>query len=181
MAIGDSYQGGKVAYILQSSETIYATNGSVLYSYDANVQHGLIAATTDQSIYTIWALTTYEASSVPAPGATGTAIGTGLTNTTAIIAQNGAGTTYAAGLCDAYINKDTGTGVYSDWYLPSKDELNQLYLNQGLIGGFASAYYWSSSESESDSLKAWERHFGNGSQYDVFKYNTVYVRAVRAF
>ena len=66
----------------------------------------------------------------------------------AYILQSGAGITYAAGLARAY-----NGGVYTDWYLPSKDELNKLYLNKVVIGGFAGGFpdgfYWSSSEDSS--------------------------------
>jgi hypothetical protein len=68
---------------------------------------------------------------------------------------------------------------YSDWFLPSKDELNNLYLNRTAIGGFAAAYYWSSSENYS--LYAWVQYFTNGSQDYNNKDATNYVRAVRAF
>jgi len=66
-----------------------------------------------------------------ATGATGTAIGTGADNTTTIISVQGATETYAAGLARAY----TGGG-YTDWFLPSKDELNKMYENIG-HGDFA--------------------------------------------
>jgi hypothetical protein len=74
--------------------------------------------------------------------AQGTAIGTGQTNTTAIIGQTGH-TTSAAKLCDDLI-----VGSYDDWFLPSEDELNLMYTNlynEG-VGGFANDSYWSSSE-----------------------------------
>lgn len=169
LAIGQSYQGGKIAYILLSGDP----------GYDENVTKGFIAATADQSNGIIWAIAAYQGTSVP--GGTGTAIGSGSANTDKIIAQNGAGTTYAAGLARAY----TGGG-YSDWYLPSKDELNKLYAMKQLgFGGFGDVgYYWSSSESGvSPSNQVWFQDFSNGSQWgnNWDKGYTVTVRAVRAF
>ena len=73
-------------------------------------------------------------------------------------------------------------GGYSDWFLPSKDELNEIYVNlysQG-IGGFASDSYWSSTEYNNGS--AWKQHFLNGGdQSNGGKDSGYYVRAIRAF
>ena len=161
LSIGDHYQGGKVAYILVSGDP----------GYDAIVQHGLIAATADQSTGIQW----NNGYSYTLTGATGTAIGTGLSNTNTIITSQGAtSTNYAAGLARAY----TGGG-YTDWYLPSQDELNKLYLNKTAIGGFASFYYWSSTER--DFSNAWYQYFFIGSQFYQGKNNESYVRAIRAF
>ena len=161
LSIGDYYQGGKVAYILVSGDP----------GYDAIVQHGLIAATADQSTGIQW----NNGYSYTLTGATGTAIGTGLSNTNTIITSQGAtSTNYAAGLARAY----TGGG-YTDWYLPSQDELNKLYLNKTAIGGFASFYYWSSTER--DFSNAWYQYFFIGSQFYQGKNNESYVRAIRAF
>ena len=64
-----------------------------------------------------------------AVGITKSSIGSGMSNTNAIIASHGeTATSYAAGLARAY----TGGG-YTDWYLPSKDELNQIYLNMSRL------------------------------------------------
>lgn len=166
-AIGDSYQGGKIAYILQSGDP----------GYDAKVRHGLIAATADQSIEeggVQWYNGSYTTT-----GATATELGTGLVNTNKIIKAQGAGS-YAAQLCADYTNKETGTGVYSDWYLPSKDELDKLYLNETVIGGFASyAFYWSSSEVNLD--HAWFQHFSDGYKSHLYKSYNDCVRCARAF
>jgi len=158
VAVGDSYGGGIVAYILQSGDP----------GYDANIQHGLIAATADQSTGIQW----YNGSHM-VTGATGTAIGTGQANTTTIVEKQGAGN-YAAQLCH-----DLTVGGYNDWFLPSKDELDKLFTNKVAIGGFAGSYYWSSSEY--DANNAWYQYFNDGYQYDYYKFNTYRVRAVRAF
>ncbi len=101
-------------------------------------------------------------------GGTGTAVGTGAANTTAIVAKYGTSDpyhntgNYAARLCDLYTY-----GGYSDWFLPSKDELNLMYQNKGTIGGFASSNYWRSSEYDSNS--AWDQYFPSGFQYNYYK------------
>ncbi len=158
--VGDSYQGGVIAYILQSGDP----------GYDANVQRGIIAATADQSTGIRW-----DKGSYTTTGATATAIGTGSANTTAIIASIGNTGTYAAKIC-----RDYSGGGYSDWYLPSKDELDKLYINSVAIGGFEGSYYWCSSEFNSD--YAWVQSLYNGLQTSsIQKGNTLNVRAVRSF
>jgi len=161
--IGDSYGGGIVAYILQVGDP----------GYVAGVTKGLIAATADQSTSIYW-----HFENAGTTGATATALGTGNANTDAIILLYG-GESNAARVCYDYTNVDTGTGVYSDWYLPSKDELNKLYENKGTVGGFAGANYWSSSEDNAN--YAWYQNFYNGDQFNFNKNYYERVRAVRAF
>jgi Protein of unknown function (DUF1566) len=94
-------------------------------------------------------------------------------NTTAIV--NGCSTPgIAAQICDALV-----LNGYSDWFLPSKDELNQMYIQRGVIGGFTGFDYWSSSEYYY--YDAWDQNFSNGNQFYYNKNYTFHVRAVRAF
>ena len=159
LKIGDAHGGGIVAYI------------------DGTGAHGLIAAAVDQTPAGSGIQWATEANwYADVPGARGTAIGTGAANTAAIIVQNGAGTSYAAALARAY----TGGG-YTDWYLPSKNELSRLYVNRAAVGGFASAWYWSSSQETGFVDLAWYASFNDGFLYRGIKSDTNRVRAVRAF
>ena len=154
LAIGDSYGGGKVAYIFQSVDP----------GYVAGEQHGLIAATADQNGGAAIAWSNIHNIAVGAT-AQGTAIGTGQANTTAIVAQRWpvTCTSGAAWLCN-----DLTEGGYSDWYLPSKGKLNKLYINQFAIGGFADyPGYWTSSEVDAEN--AWGQWFDGGVPGDGSK------------
>jgi hypothetical protein len=188
--VGVSYGGGKVAYIFTSSDL----------GYVAGQTHGLIAADADQTTNDgiPWFPDKFY-------GATVSALGLGQTNTISIIVAavvlgKTDSTTYAAGLANKYKG-----GGYNDWFLPSKDELNKLFINQGLIGGFATiatpgtiATYWSSSQKGSMSFNsfqtfvngisnAYQQFFyaynGNlaGTQTDLGNGNKRRVRAVRIF
>lgn len=66
---------------------------------------------------------------------------------------------------------------HTDWYLPSKSELNHLYENQNVVGGFTAGYYWSSTES--DSGYAWLHYFYYGYQITDKKSTNIGVRCVR--
>ena len=109
--------------------------------------------------------------------ATATEVGTGKANTQTVVKAQGEGN-YAAQLCNDLI-----LGGYSDWFLPSKSELNKMYINLYLkgTGGFVSGDYWSSYES--DARGAWFQGFGRGYYLGgEIKGSAVgRVRAVRAF
>jgi hypothetical protein len=108
-------------------------------------------------------------------GAYGLVVGTGYQNSVAIVNQTG----NVAASSAAVLARGYGGGTKSDWFLPSKDELNQLYLQKIGVGGFASGFYWSSSEVSADN--AWHRDFFYGYQDNTNKGATFYVRPVRAF
>ena len=164
LVVGQSAFGGKVAYILIPGDL----------GYDENAQHGLIAATTDQSSQIQWYNNFFTNT-----GAIGTVIGTGLANTNTIIDSQGAPVTssYAA-----RIARDHNGGGYTDWYLPSRDELNKLYLNRNVLG-MLGEIYWSSSESSNQN--AWGQWFNNSTNQGIqglgVKQNPYPVRAVRSF
>ncbi len=68
-------------------------------------------------------------------------------------------------------------GGFTDWYLPSKAELNAMYEQESSIGGFSDAYYWSCTEYRS--IYAWVQHFYTGSQGTSMKSNDTDDRRVR--
>jgi len=157
--IGSSFQGGIIAYIFVSGDLGYVEGET----------HGLIAAVSRISGYHTW-YNQYNSTT----GATGTALGTGSSNTTTIIASQGNTAYYAAQLC-----RDYAGGDYNDWYLPSKDELNKLFLNRVAIGAFGMLSYWSSSEDSN--YGAWGQNFVTGNQDIYNKSSLIVVRPVRTF
>ena len=150
--------------------------GIVFYVYD-NGQHGLIAATADQNG---GATIRWYGGSFTNTVARADGVGAGLKNTAIIIANQGPvdGTPFAATVCNEY-SVTAGGVTYGDWYLPSIHELNLLYIQRAVVGGFSSSNYWSSSEE--GGVTAWFQDFTNGGQGTSGKGSTWRVRAVRAF
>ena len=149
--------------------------GIVFFVYDGG-QHGLIAATADQSAGIRWNGGSFTNTRARADG-----IGAGIKNTAIIIANQGSvdGSAFAATVCNEYSVTVDGV-TYGDWYLPSKHELDLLYIEKNTVGGFTNNYYWSSTESGNNG--AWAQDFLNGSQTSSVKNgNYLSVRAVRAF
>ena len=161
--IGEQFGGGIIFY---------------LWKDNAGVEHGLIVALTDQSTGQGWSNVT-----LTGIGPSAQDIWDGLSNSNAIVGQLGH-TNSAAKLC-----LDLVSGGQNDWYLPSIQELtllwNNYYIVKKSLSTISSATqisltnYWSSTE-YLESL-AWYFDFGLGGLSTDNKYNTYYVRAVRAF
>ncbi len=143
--------------------------GGIIFFIDSTGEHGLIAAPKDMDTIVSWYNQVYWFAR-----ARGTGIGKGATNTQKIISALGDSGVYAAKICADYSG-----GGYTDWFLPSKGELNLLYKRKEIVGGFISGYYWSSTEA--DYKYAWSQYFGFGYQGLNDKKFAFFVRAVRAF
>ena len=149
--IGSKYGGGVIAYIFTPHDLGYV-EGEV---------HGLIAAKIDQS--TLSGASWYNGAFIKTD-AIGAAIGEGRENTDLIVSKQGRvfnETFSAARLCADYVVTEDNV-VYDDWFLPSKDELNKLFINKEMIGNFEVDGYWSSTEEDKE--EAWRQSFYNGYQ-----------------
>ena len=156
-----------------------------------------------------WADSSYQSTTINNPTspetATATAIGWGYWNTRAIVLQGNTNTaTNGAALADAHTVTVSGV-VYDDWYLPSKDELNQMCkwargitgdaltnlstvcfggtLNSGVGAlGFALSDYWSSTETAANTAINQNFHYNfQGSNSKSYDATPIYIRPVRAF
>lgn len=150
--------------------------GGVVFWVSASGAHGKVV-----SIYNVGPVPWSNITGL-AIGASAQSLSNGAGNTIAIVMQSGH-TSSAARHC-----ADLAYGGYDDWYLPSKDELDDVYTNRVAInttatanGGedIANAFYWSSTEDNVTS--AWVQSFLNGNQISFGKGENIRVRAVRAF
>ena len=160
LVIGDSFGGGIVFYL-------------------DGAGGGLVCAEHDQGIDIEWGESGTDIGgddNSSAPELEG--VGSGLANTEAIVAALGdnGGTPYAAKIC-----YDLDLNGYTDWFLPSAEELTLMYEDLHLqgYGDFRSEDYWSSTENTSS--YAWWHDFGSSNHGISLKFNEYCVRAVRAF
>jgi len=148
---------------------VSAELGGIVIYVDLTGEHGIVCPDLDQGDFE-WGCDEKLIS-----GADGTGLYDGKQNTKDILAGCHASNS-AAKICDNLV-------LYgkSDWYLPSKYELNLMYknLHKKGIGNFDNVRYWSSTEYAK--FKAWGQYFSDGDQYYTNKNATYRVRAVRAF
>jgi hypothetical protein len=171
--IGQIYQGGVIAYLFQPGDP----------GYDPNIKHGIIAAQTNLGSKVWW-----DGNTLRITGAASNDIGLGLSNTNVIISENGV--LNAAGTARLYKG-----GGYTDWFLPSKDELNKIYLNKdkaGIIsacdGMYPNDYYFTSTEyngvqskSYNQTNHVWSQDFCTGQQFINGKKASNKVLPIRIF
>lgn len=151
--IGQKYGGGKIFYIDETGE------------------HGLIAAEEDQFRGEIF----WQDGTERFSGAINMSIGNGKINTEKIVQRNIDGE-YPGKICsDLKLNK------YDDWYLPSLNELEELYKQRFIVGEFLNYYYWSSSEVDKETI--WLQGFATGRQKAFNKKEKIMsaIRAIRSF
>ena len=161
--IGDSYEGGKIAYFLQRGDL----------GYIEGEMHGLIAASEDIFLNSQRAAVEWGCVTNTIQGASGSAIGTGAQNTADILSgclQRPIAASLAA---------DYQVGQYTDWFLPSAIELEKLRDNRALIGGFDDdLWYWSSTQILGAAHAHW---IGPNAKGGIDKTDPRAVRAIRVF
>jgi hypothetical protein len=186
ITLGSQLQGGTVAYIYQSGDP----------GYIAGETHGIIMS---NSFLNNSQTTRWTAESTPtATGATGTALGTGITNSNTIYSQIGNSAT-AVNLCRNYSVTVGGT-TYTNWFLPSVEELRKIHQAapsyiydlpskyQRGVSDVAWFYYdtiydravyiYTSSEVSSQMVNIWKH---TNENFPVWKTDNFLVRAIRYF
>ena len=180
------YNGSSWSEVAATSATYSigdVVNGGVVFWLDSTGQHGLVAAYSDVVTTSVeWGCynTPLDLPNVPNvpynggnPSGLGAEIGDGFNNTNNILKD-----------CPTAPAALAARSYGPDWFLPSINELNQMYINKTTLEGVSgftafSGTYWSSTEY--DINYAWRQKFSNGNQVNKPKYETNFVRAVRAF
>ena len=155
--------------------------GGIVFYVDETGEHGLVAAMEDIEGTYEWGCYGEDVN-----GADGNSIGTGYQNTMDIVNQ-GCSTEYG-GITAAQAALDAEINGYSDWFLPSKDELVEMCYTignqgpEGNIGGFEMGdfiIYWSSSENSVAS--AYDVNFSGCTLFEGGKFSNYLVRPIRSF
>jgi len=148
---------------------IGASYGGGIVVYADAYGHGIIAATMDASGRS-WS------GSAANTGASGTAVYTGKSNTDKIIATHGTD-------CAAYNCRNYGVGGYTDWYMPSFDELTAIWNNRSYLSGLNTSGIVYLPSTENGQSQCYGIFFNNGASNNNFNktYGTRAVRAVRSF
>ena len=166
--IGDTGPGGGIVF--------YRSAKGFTDTYSGKTYHYLEAAPIDVGTLP-WVSSVYDDSFI---SGTGIAIGTGRKNTDAIIKYVSDDLGTPSSDCPAaYACIQYASGGKNDWFLPSIDELNELYKQRNIFGNFQFDLYWSSSE-DSNTI-AYAYHFNTGNYSHIIKIQPYYVRPIRSF
>lgn len=188
--LGDSYYPGNTEPGIEYAIGDTGPAGGLVFYDKGYYSYGwryLEAAPSDLGAYVFGYYRATDNSDYLSTG-TGYGIGSGRVNTEMLVETMG-GEAYSNDDKDGvrtadYVAKkctDYEAGGYDDWFLPSEEELNQMYLKlkEQELGGISGEYYWSSSEYHAAS--AWLQTFFNGTQNSFTRGNAYRVRPVRAF
>lgn len=169
LTIGQKYEGGVIGYIFEPGDNGYVV-GEI---------HGIIVAVEDQDTSVVWGR--ISGGGPYTCGATNSQIGKG-DDMTALIEANVFQNDFAIRKIVDYFVSDGSGGFYTDWFLPTVQELCKLNIHRTLLG-FAKAWYWTSNEQYGSWKLAWgvrmDRQDTTGSSYK--KNNSMRTRACRYF
>jgi hypothetical protein len=166
--LGYDCQGNVAEYIIGME-----VEGGIVFYVDETGQHGLVAAMVDLGPFE------WGCNDLSILGADEQSIGSGLQNTQEIGNQC-TETPIASSEALAYESED-----FTDWYLPSYDELQEMYYSigqgssNGNKGNFSNSWYWASSQANTDI--AWSFSFTNGTTFNFYKSSVFMIRPVRTF
>jgi hypothetical protein len=166
-SVGTSY--GSELSLTTSSITIGSSfAGGIVFYVDGTGQHGLVCAPSDQGSY-VWGCDQQFI------GGTSSLIGFGLSNTNRInllCSEN----QIASRIC-----ADLNLNSYSDWYLPSFNELMEIFWTLQGTNGFSNNFYWSSTEDGQGYAKCMYFSHGFAGSTSNAKFVSQRVRAIRSF